>query len=58
MLPMHKADRLFKGSTIVLEHRKNQLDLLSLFASYLVSWDQQFPHLPELWLTRKGAVPT
>ncbi|KAF8329071.1 uncharacterized protein EI90DRAFT_2924266 [Cantharellus anzutake] len=52
------ADRLFEGSTIVLEGRKNRLDPLSAFAQYLISHDHSFPHLPELWLTEKGTVPT
>ncbi|KAF8328814.1 uncharacterized protein EI90DRAFT_2883132, partial [Cantharellus anzutake] len=58
ILPMHKADHLFEGSTIVLEGRNNQLDPLSTFTQYLISRDHDFPHLPELWLTAKGTVPT
>jgi hypothetical protein len=55
---MHKADHLFEGSTVVLEGRNNRLDPLSTFAQYLISRDHDFPHLPELWLTAKGTVPT
>ena len=57
-LPMHKADRLFEGSTIVLEQHLSDLDPLSLFNSYLSSQDKLFPLLPKLWIRRDGQVPT
>ncbi len=57
-LPMHKADRLWKGSTIVLEHRPGSLDPLPIFKNYISARDARFPHLPDLWLTAAGKIPT
>src|SRR5260370_30783459 len=55
---MHKADRLFEGSTVVLEQRCSDLDPVSLFNGYLSSCDKLFPLLPKLWIRRDGQVPT
>src|SRR5260221_3119376 len=55
-LPMHKADRLWEGSSIVLEQRLGLLDPLPIFKSYLKSHDTLFPHLPNLWLTKVGKI--
>ena len=55
---MHKADRFFEGSTIVLQERHGSLDPLKIFRQYLRSRDHLFPHLPELWLRSSGKVPT
>ncbi len=57
-LPMHKADRLWNGSSIVLEQRLGPLDPLPIFKQYLKSRDAIFPHLPDLWLTQAGKIPT
>ena len=57
-LPMHKADRLFEGSTVVFEKRASDLDPIHFFQLYLQSRDSAFPHLPQLWLRSSGAVPT
>ena len=57
-LPMHKADRLFEGSTVVFEKRSSDLDPLRFFNLYLQSRDPLFPHLPQLWLRASGTVPT
>ena len=57
-LPMHKADRLFQGSTVVIECRLGELDPLKIFDDYLSSRDHLFPHLPELWLKHDSRVPT
>jgi hypothetical protein len=56
-LPMHKADRLFEGSTIVLEQREGTLDPLLIFKTYLTLRDSKFPHLPDLWLCDTGKLP-
>src|SRR5258708_31905764 len=56
-LPMHKADHLWEGSSIVLEQCLGPLDLLPIFKSYLKSCDTLFPHLPNLWLTKAGKIP-
>src|SRR5258707_11747656 len=56
-LPMHKADHLWEGSSIVLEQRLGLLDPLPIFKSYLKSRDTLFPHLPNLWLTKAGKIP-
>src|SRR5260221_10574781 len=57
-LPMHKADHLWEGSSIVLEQHLGLLDPLPIFKSYLKSRDTLFPHLPDLWLTKAGKIPT
>ena len=48
---MHKADCLWEGSNIVLEHHVSPLDPIPIFSVYLTSQDTAFPHLPDLWLT-------
>ena len=58
LLPMHKADRFYEGSTVVLEERLGSLDPLKIFRQYLLSRDRSFLHLPELWLHCSGKVPT
>src|SRR5258708_4343112 len=57
-LPMHKADRFFKGSTVVFEKQSSILDPVHFFKIYLQSCNQHYPHLPELWLCSDGQVPT
>ena len=55
---MHKADRLWEGSTIILEHRTGPLNPIPFFSSYLASQDSTFPHLPDLWLNDTGNIPS
>lgn len=57
-LPMHKADRFWEGSTVVLEQRVGSLNLLPIFNRYLNLWDNLFFLFPELWLKADGLVPT
>ncbi len=57
-LPMHKADRLWEGSSIVLDQRTGPLDPLPIFKRYLSSRDSLFPYLPNIWLTEAGKIPT
>src|SRR5258708_15452471 len=57
-LPMHNADRFFKGSTVVFEKHLLHLDPVHFFKIYLNSRDSRFPHLPQLWLRSNGSVPT
>ena len=57
-LPMHKADRLFEGSTVVFKQHSSDLDPVRFFQLYLQSRDTLFPHLPQLWLCTSGSVPT
>lgn len=57
-LPMHKADRLFEGSKIVLEERASHLDPYSRFMKYLQLRDRLFSLRPHLWLRQNGSVPT
>ncbi len=57
-LPMHKADQLWEGSSIVLEQWTGPLDPLPVFKNYLSSHDKLFPHLPDLWLTEASKIPT
>ena len=55
---MHKADWLWEGSTIVLEHCTGPLNPIPFFSSYLASWDSIFPHLLDLWLNDTSNIPT
>ena len=55
---MHKADRLWNSSSIVLEQHLGLLDPLPIFKQYLKSHNAIFPHLPDLWLTQAGKIPT
>ena len=57
-LPMHKADRFWEGSTVILEQRVGSLNPLPIFNSYLNSRDDRFFLFPELWLKADGRVPT
>jgi hypothetical protein len=55
---MHKADRLYEGSTIVIEQRNSDLDPLVTFRRYLISRDKLHRWLPLLWLRESGSPPT
>jgi hypothetical protein len=56
-LPFHKADRFYEGNTILLETRRDDLDPVRLFNSYLRSRDSLFPRRPALWLRSNGSIP-
>jgi hypothetical protein len=59
LLPYHKADRLYRGSEIIL-HRAfcPSLDILFLLSSYLRARDLLFGFHPFLFVTRAGQLPT
>jgi integrase len=57
-LPMHKADRLFEGSHVVLEERTSRLDPVRIFLQYIGRRDQRFPLYPQLWLRENGSIPS
>ncbi|KAF8574967.1 hypothetical protein K439DRAFT_1271807, partial [Ramaria rubella] len=58
-LPYHKGDRLYEGSTIMIEaHPSSALNAIPRMQSYLAKRDESFFLLPELWLTLFGSVPT
>jgi hypothetical protein len=57
-LPMHKADRLYEGSTIVIEQRDSDLDPLAIFRRYLGSRDRLHKWHPLLWLRESGVPPS
>ena len=54
MLPMHKADRYFKGSTILIESRPNKLCPYAPFIKYLAAHETCFPFHAQLWLRSTG----
>lgn len=60
ILPAHKADRVFEGSTIVIIESNAPADLnpFFYFNKYLASRDALFPLQPALFLTSTGAIPT
>lgn len=57
-LPMHKADRFYEGSTIVVPHRSDDLDPIAIFRRYLDVRDAKHRFNPFLWLRESGVVPT
>ncbi|KAF8591031.1 hypothetical protein K439DRAFT_1644463 [Ramaria rubella] len=58
-LPYHKGDRLYEGSTIMIEaHPSSALNAVPHMQSYLAKHDERFFLLPELWLTSFGSMPT
>lgn len=59
-LPAHKADRIFEGSSIVIEERLDTdgINPFVEFKDYLASRDTLFPLQPALWLTSDGSIPT
>ena len=57
-LPAHKADRLYEGSTIVIEQRNSDIDPLVVFHRYLLSCNRLHPWHPLLWLLQSGSPPT
>jgi len=58
LLPGHKADRLFKGDTILIQSTELDNDACAPFAKYITQHDRYFPFRAELWLKRDGAIPT
>ncbi|KAG2757271.1 hypothetical protein P692DRAFT_201671710, partial [Suillus brevipes Sb2] len=57
MLPRHKADTSFEGSTIVIQ-RASPADPHHTFTTYLASRDRLFPFNSSLWLRSDGSIPT
>jgi hypothetical protein len=53
---MHRADRFFEGSSVILKKREGDLDSLQIFRNYLSMRDASFPHLPDLWLCETGKL--
>ena len=57
-LPSHKADRVFEGNIIIIQHHTTSIDPLSFFKKYLASRDRLFPFSSDLWLRSDGSRPT
>lgn len=59
-LPAHKADRIFEGSSVLIEQRltTDGVDPFAEFTNYLSSRDSLHPFQPALWLTASGDIPT
>lgn len=59
-LPMHKADRLWQGSKILIERRAPVIgvDPHAAFVRYLSSRDAKHPYNPHLWCREDGSIPT
>ncbi|KIK87748.1 hypothetical protein PAXRUDRAFT_96639, partial [Paxillus rubicundulus Ve08.2h10] len=53
-----KSDRLFKGSTILIQKSSSEPNPHTFFSRYLSSRDAQFPFHPQLWLCADGFMPT
>ena len=58
LLPGHKADRFFEGSTVIIQKTNLATDPHNIFVSYIKSRDAIHPFKPELWLRQSGIVPT
>ena len=60
-LPYHKADKLFRGSSVVLlaENSTPDFNFIKVCEAYLLSRDSLFDDsAPWLFLTRSGQIPT
>jgi hypothetical protein len=57
-LPCHKADKVFEGNTIIIQHHDVVIDPLSYFIKYLSSRDRLFPFSSDLWLRADGSRPS
>jgi hypothetical protein len=58
LLPAHKADRFFEGSTILVHELHRGPDPHAPFVAYLSSRDKLFRYYPQLWLRANGSVPS
>jgi len=58
VLPTHKADHFYEGSTILIESRTGCLCPHRPFVNYLTARDARFPLHAPLWLRSTGDVPT
>src|SRR5882724_5793146 len=58
VLPSHKSDRFFEGSTILIEARGHDCSPHPPFLCYIAARDACFPFHPQLWLRASGEVPT
>lgn len=57
-LPMHKADRFYDGSTIVIQKQFGDLDPLAVVRRYLDQRDVLHLWHPLLWVRESGQPPT
>jgi len=57
-LPGHKANRFFKGNTIIIHKNQHKFNPHTHFKTYLRACDDKFPFSSPLWLTSNGSVPT
>ena len=59
-LPGHKADKFFKGNTILLlkTTSEHEINTFKHFSAYLHSQDEAFPFSSPLWLRKDGTIPT
>ncbi|KAF9031319.1 putative retroelement protein, partial [Panaeolus papilionaceus] len=57
ILPAHKADKFFKGNTILIKNLWPQIDVVRLFSIYLKIRDSRHPFSSPLWITEDGFVP-
>ena len=58
ILPSHKTDHFYHGSTIVVEAQVPLLNPCRHFIQYLTHRDSHFLFLPQLWLCVNGHMPT
>jgi len=58
LLPSHKTDPLFQGSSIIIQARPFPLDPKSIFQHYLSHRDSLFPFYPQLWLWKDSFSPS
>ena len=58
LLPGHKGDRFFEGSTLQLFPSTTAYSAAHHFRQYLQVRDVRFRWLPDLWLREDGSPPT
>jgi hypothetical protein len=56
-LPYHKANKFFKGNTVLIKTNTTSNDPIHAMARYLISHDHSFPHCPDLWIRGNGEKP-
>lgn len=58
LLPGHKADRFFTGSTLLICNSNISISPFPFLLRYIKKRDTLFPWLPSLWIRSNGSLPT
>jgi hypothetical protein len=58
ILPASKTDKFFAGNKVLIRNNSCDNNPIRAFGEYVRARDAHFPHIPWLWITSDGAVPT